>query len=126
MASYRHYAGAPGVQGPRAAKHPQRRRVTPRQGAVLVAIQDSLRRLGYAPSLREIGLAIGCSANSTNGISEHLDRLELKGLVTRVPFQTRAISITAAGRAWLLQHGPRADRPRERETDPGSIDEGEA
>ncbi len=55
--------------------------LTSRQRKILQAIEDSMRRNGYSPSLREIGEAAGLS--STSSVSHQLERLENRGYLTR-------------------------------------------
>ena len=50
----------------------------------------------YAPSLREICDELGTTG--TNGVKEHLDRLEKKGLIGRAPKVPRGLWLTDAGR----------------------------
>lgn len=49
---------------------------------------------GYPPSVRDICEAVGLSSTST--VHGHLKRLEKKGLISRDPSKTRAISINDA------------------------------
>lgn len=100
---------------------PYRRLPTARQREVFDTIVSYIRVLGYPPTLREIGLALGI--RSTNGVDEHLNAIERKGLIARITGKSRGITLTVAGRA--LAAGALPER-RERETDPGSVDEGEA
>ncbi|HEY6056188.1 MAG TPA: hypothetical protein VIU86_19820 [Gaiellaceae bacterium] len=73
--------------------------LTLRQAEVLRAIGRSLRARGYAPTWREIGGAVGIK--STNGVHDHLMRLEAKGYLRCDSLRARAIAITEAGFAWL-------------------------
>jgi repressor LexA len=57
------------------------RDLTPRQRKVLQAIEDSVRRDGYAPSMREIGEAAGLA--STSAVSHQMSVLEKKGRLSR-------------------------------------------
>jgi len=57
------------------------RDLTPRQRKVLQAIEDSVRRNGYAPSMREIGEAAGLA--STSAVSHQMSVLEKKGRLSR-------------------------------------------
>ena len=63
--------------------------------AVLLWIYDYLEKQSYAPTLREIGAALGI--RSTNGVHDHLRALEHKGFLTRVPTRSRTIVLTADG-----------------------------
>jgi|VirMetMinimDraft_7_1064189.scaffolds.fasta_scaffold181430_3 SOS-response transcriptional repressor LexA len=50
----------------------------------------------YAPSLRDICDELGTTG--TNGVAEHLERLEKKGLIGRAPKVPRGLWLTDAGR----------------------------
>jgi repressor LexA len=54
--------------------------LTERQRKIVQAIEDSVRRNGYSPSLREIGEAAGLASPSS--VSHQLGRLEKKGYLT--------------------------------------------
>jgi repressor LexA len=60
---------------------PAGRDLTPRQRKVLQAIEDSVQRNGYAPSMREIGEAAGLA--STSAVSYQMSALERKGRLSR-------------------------------------------
>ncbi len=62
-----------------------------REQAVLHVIKDNIRKKGYPPSVREIGLAVGLSSSST--VHSYLKRLEDKGYIRRDPTKPRAIEI---------------------------------
>jgi repressor LexA len=55
--------------------------LTPRQRKVMQAIEDSMQRCGYPPTLREIGEAAGLA--STSSVSHQLSALEKKGYLSR-------------------------------------------
>src|SRR3984957_21222955 len=63
---------------------PDGRDLTPRQREV---IEDSVRRCGYAPTLREIGEAVGLT--STSSVAYQLSELEKKGCMSRGARQPR-------------------------------------
>jgi repressor LexA len=67
--------------------------VTKRQRAVYEFIRKLIRDRGYGPTVREIGQNFGIS--SPNGVVCHLRALEKKGLITRQPNKSRAITIVA-------------------------------
>jgi repressor LexA len=67
--------------------------VTKRQRAVYEFIRKLIRGRGYGPTVREIGQNFGIS--SPNGVVCHLKALEKKGLITRQPNQSRAITLVA-------------------------------
>jgi repressor LexA len=55
--------------------------LTRRQRTIIQVIEDSVQRCGYAPTLREIGEAVGLA--STSSVSHQLSRLEKKGYLSR-------------------------------------------
>ena len=65
--------------------------LSPRQSAILKAIQDGIERHGYPPSLREIGHAAGLS--STASVQYQLKALEEAGVIRRDAALGRAIEI---------------------------------
>lgn len=113
--TYHQRPGAP--RGPNV----QSMRLTRRQRQALDIIHESLRTRGYAPTWREIGDAM--SISSTCGVNDHLLRLEAKGYIERASFdgRVRARALVLTPLALALY----PERTRDRETDPGSIDEGE-
>jgi repressor LexA len=56
-----------------------KKRPTQRQFLVLQFVAEYVRDNRYPPSLRDIGKQFGIS--STNGVQDHLNRLEYKGLL---------------------------------------------
>ncbi len=72
---------------------------TARQLVVLRAIARRTKALGFPPSLRELGRALRLS--STNGVHQHLTRLELQGLVTRRAKVARSLVLTPAAEQLL-------------------------
>lgn len=61
------------------------------QGRILAYIQDEIKSRGYAPSVREIGEAVGLKSTST--VHGHLMRLEKKGLLHRDAMKPRAMGV---------------------------------
>ena len=57
------------------------RDLTARQRRIVQVIEDSTQRYGYAPTLREIGEAVGLA--STSSVSHQLSRLAKKGYLSR-------------------------------------------
>jgi len=55
--------------------------LTRRQCKIIQAIEDSMQRYGYAPTMREIGEAAGLA--STSSVSHQLSMLEKKGYLSR-------------------------------------------
>lgn len=70
--------------------------VAPRQLALLQFIHRFRQEHDIAPCHREMAEALGIQ--STNGVADHLDRLQRKGLIVRRARLQRAISLTEAGR----------------------------
>lgn len=64
------------------------------QDRILAYIQEEISRRGYAPSVREIGEAVGLKSTST--VHGHLQRLEKKGLLRRDAMKPRAMGLSAA------------------------------
>lgn len=71
------------------------RPLAPRQLDALRFVHGFLQQHGYAPSQREI--ADGLDICSTNGVNDHLRRLEQRGLIRRAPMKSRALIVTEAG-----------------------------
>lgn len=65
--------------------------ITKRQEVVLEAIRAFTLRCGYPPTLRDLSEATGIK--STNGISDHLDRLERAGRLKRSPLTARSLVV---------------------------------
>ncbi len=72
-------------------------RLTERQREVYDFIRDKIRTRGYGPTVREIGGNFEIS--SPNGVMCHLKALEKKGLISREPNMSRAITL-AEGTAY--------------------------
>lgn len=68
---------------------------TQRQIETLRAVHDHVVERGFAPSLREIGKAMGI--RSTNGVNDHLRALERKGLIVCAPHAARSLAVTEWG-----------------------------
>ena len=61
------------------------------QQRILDVIRDSMQSRNYAPSMREIGEAVGLS--STASVSHQLNKLELLGFISRDPRRPRTIDL---------------------------------
>jgi repressor LexA len=86
--------------------------LTPRRRKVLEAIEDSVRRNGYAPSMREIGEAAGLA--STSAVFYQISMLEKQGYVSREARRPRtAVVRTPADSA--VQQADRAGERNQRE-----------
>ncbi|HEX3489698.1 MAG TPA: transcriptional repressor LexA [Streptosporangiaceae bacterium] len=55
--------------------------LTERQRSIVEVIEDSVRRCGYAPTLREIGEAVGLG--STSSVAYQLSSMQKKGYLSR-------------------------------------------
>jgi repressor LexA len=69
------------------------RRLTPRRRQIVEVIDDSVRRNGYAPSMREIGEAVGLA--STSSVSYQLSVLEQDGYLSREARRPRTATLRA-------------------------------
>jgi repressor LexA len=70
-------------------------RLTARQEQILGFIRDYGERNGYAPSMREIGGAVGLT--STSAVSYQLSILQDQGHLRRVPGRPRAVEVLLPG-----------------------------
>lgn len=61
------------------------------QQRILEVIRDSMMKRNYAPSMREIGEAVGLS--STASVSHQLNKLEMLGYISRDPRRPRTIDL---------------------------------
>jgi len=77
--------------------------MTPRGEAVLRFIAQKTRELGFPPSIREIAEALGI--HSTNGVADHLSRLERYGFIIRSGSKSRGTVITRKGHQYLSRSG---------------------
>lgn len=69
--------------------------LTERQQRVLEFIEAQIRRNGFPPTIREIGLHLGI--RSTNGVNDHLNALRRKGYITRMVHKSRTLSVVPRG-----------------------------
>jgi repressor LexA len=72
------------------------RDLTARQRNIVQVIEDSIQRYGYAPTLREIGEAVGLA--STSSVSHQLSRLAKKGYLSRDAGRPRTARVPLVGR----------------------------
>lgn len=66
-------------------------KLTKRQKQVLTAIQRETKRLGYPPTLREIGAKVGLE--NPTAVLHHVDALEKKGAIRRDRKVSRGIVV---------------------------------
>ena len=81
--------------------------LTPRQRTIIQAVEDSMRRYGYAPTMREIGEAAGLA--STSSVSYQLSILEKKGFLSRGARRPRTAVVRPSDDQAIRQQ---ADEPR--------------
>ena len=82
--------------------------LTPKQQRIYDFIQDFSSQHGYAPSVREIGAAVGLKSPST--VHFHLKGLEEAGMITKAEGKTRSISLTGASGRPADEAVPREDQ----------------
>ena len=82
--------------------------LTPKQQRIYDFIQDFSSQHGYAPSVREIGAAVGLKSPST--VHFHLKGLEEAGMVTKAEGKARSISLTGASGRPADEAVPREDQ----------------
>ncbi len=70
----------------------QNPRLTPRQVEVFNSIQNYIAEHGESPTLKELAKLIG--ANSVRSVTQYLEALEKKGLITRSRYQNRSIKLS--------------------------------
>jgi repressor LexA len=82
--------------------------LTPRRRKVLEAIEDSVRRNGYAPSMREIGEAAGLA--STSAVFYQISMLEKQGYVSREARRPRTAVVRTPADSAVQQAGQAGER----------------
>lgn len=65
--------------------------LTKRQSGILGVIRQSIQERGWAPTVKEIGEAVGLSSTST--VHSHLESLQKKGFLRRNPHKPRALEL---------------------------------
>ena len=75
------------------------RELTPRRRRIVQVIEDSVQRHGYAPSMREIGEAVGLA--STSSVAYQLSVLEKEGHLSRAARRPRTAALRTP-----VDHGP--------------------
>jgi len=68
------------------------KKITPRQKEILKYIHKTIKQHGFAPSIREIGTAVGLTSSST--VHSHLNKLEINGFIKRHPSKPRTIEVS--------------------------------
>ncbi|MQA62271.1 MAG: transcriptional repressor LexA [Actinophytocola sp.] len=87
--------------------------LTVRQGQILEVIRSWVSRLGYPPSVREIGDAVGLA--STSSVQHQLLALQRKGYLRRDPNRPRAVGVVPADMSHTLS--ARRDEAEQTEQD---------
>lgn len=85
---------------PSSTRETKRRKLTARQIQILEAIAQHVVEEGFAPSVREIGIAAGLKSPSS--VSHHLGRLEQMGYIRTSANKGRAIELLEP--AWHIVH----------------------
>ena len=67
-----------------------RKSLTKKQDRIFGFVRKHVQDIGYPPTVREIGMAFGISEK---GAHDHLNAIEKKGYIRRVPKKPRAIEI---------------------------------
>ena len=73
--------------------------LTDKQQQILEVVRRQIERRGHAPTVREIGAAVGLSSSCT--VKKHLDSLETKGFLRRGRYK-RGIELMEGGTPMLL------------------------
>ena len=87
-------------------------RITEKQQEILQYIRETVAKMGYPPSVREIGRAV--RLKSTASVHDHLQTLEDRGFIRRDPARPRTVTVTgrchdSAGPAPAAPTAPKAD-----------------
>ncbi|MER5210951.1 winged helix DNA-binding protein [Streptomyces sp. NPDC002838] len=95
-----------------------------RQTQILAFIGDEIGRRGYAPSLREIGQAVGLS--STSSVAYHVGKLEEAGLLKRDPNIPRTYQVVTGVELPTVASDPQRSMcsvlvPRDGTGEPGTV-----
>ena len=73
--------------------------LTEKQQQILEVVRRQIERRGHAPTVREIGVAVGLSSSCT--VKKHLDSLETKGYLRRDRYK-RGIELMEGGTPMVL------------------------
>ena len=100
--------------------------LTPRQRKIIQAIEDSVQRHGYGPTLREIGEAAGLT--STSSVSHQLSTLEKRGYLSRGARRPRTAVVRAAAEPAIHRQAnePWADADADAEAEAAGDADGDA
>src|SRR2546421_12367843 len=78
--------------------------LTGRQQEIWTFLVDYVDRIGYPPTVREIGEAVGLASPST--VHAHLANLERAGLLRRDPTKPRALELVGRSRTATAASSP--------------------
>ena len=92
--------------------------LTERQQRILETIARSIRANGYAPTMREIGEAVGLQSPSS--VSHQLSELERKGYIRKDPKRPRTLWLVEADEELSLIHISEPTRLRQLSRMPSS------
>ncbi len=70
-------------------------KITEKQQEILQYIRETVAKMGYPPSVREIGRAV--RLKSTASVHDHLQTLEDRGFIRRDPAKPRTITVIGRG-----------------------------
>jgi repressor LexA len=87
---------------------PTERELTPRRRRIVQVIEDSVRRNGYPPSIREIGEAVGLA--STSSVAYQLSVLEKAGYLNRGARRPRTATLRTSAAEPPVASVPRVGR----------------
>ena len=82
-------------------------RLTFRQLKLMRFLDETHGRTGKAPSIKEVKDEFGIRSN--NGVVDHYDRLQMKGVLLRHKYQARATEITDLGKQTLAYYADVAE-----------------
>jgi repressor LexA len=84
--------------------------LTERQRSIVQVIEDSVRRCGYAPTLREIGAAVGLG--STSSVAYQLSSLQKKGYLSRGAGRPRTAVVRPLAASGVERYAGDCEEPR--------------
>jgi repressor LexA len=100
------------------------RSLSTRRTQILTFIREEMDRRGYAPSMREIGQAVGLA--STSSVAHHLAKLEEAGLLKRDPHLPRTYQVVTGVDLPAVASDPQRSMcsvlvPRDGTAEPGTV-----
>lgn len=79
--------------------------ITRRQRDLLAFLKRFISEHGHSPNFDEIAAAMGIRSRS--GVKRHVDSMAQRGLITRLPYCSRSITLTPHGNDWATLVMPR-------------------